>query len=411
MNDVTKIGVGGSRESVVNAAHEDVSGERALRDLNRWREGHGVFPYDAVISHYQAVGRTQADCRLVAALRDAHAWLSGPADPSDAPWWLTTWLPSTFDQYDGDYNSYLGTELLEGVAGVRIDTLIITLIAELLATEAAALSHVPDHRAQHGRTQACLHALTRSARLAPDAPEVTQRKPGGANGADFVTYCQEQAGRALAAVPSAHLRAANLAMLPTTRLHDEHMFIRSIQIFEMLYRQVVGHLTRATRALELDDAELAKSEIAEAADRLESTAALYRVVTTMPKKTFAVIREYTSGRSAIQSKAYREVELRSATRSPHPYADKLPALDIPGPTLQDAFIAAADRVPSERLTDVAAQLARMDGAWRGMKRTHWGITLKIIGVTPGTGGTAGADYLKTTVDTPLFPALTTPTRG
>ncbi|MEU5881422.1 hypothetical protein [Spirillospora sp. NPDC047279] len=407
MNDFAETGVGGSRDSAIHAARDDVSGDRALRDLNRWRDGRGVFPYDAVVTHYQAVGRTHADARLVRALRDAHAWLSGPADPGDAPWSLATWLPSTFDQDDGDYDSYLGTELLEGVAGVRIDTLIVTLIAELLATEAAALSRAPEHRAQRARTQACLHALTKSALLAPDAPDATEGEPGQDGGAEFAAYCRERAGGALAAVPTAHLRAVNLAMLPTTRLHDEHMFIRSIQIFEMLYRQVVGHLTRATRALELDDAGLAKAELAEAAGRLEATAALYRVVTTMPKKSFAVIREYTSGRSAIQSKAYREVELLSATRTPHPYAEKLPEIGLAGPTLQDAFVAAADRLPSDRLTDVAVQLARLDGAWRGMKRTHWGITLKIIGVVPGTGGTAGADYLKTTAEMPLFPALTT----
>ncbi|MFB4313826.1 hypothetical protein [Actinomadura sp. 21ATH] len=401
---MTATGVGGARKSALEADRDDISGNRALRALARWNRSLGPFPYDAVIAHYQAVGRTAADRRLVRALRAAHERLSGSAGPAGA-WSLVAWLPGTFDQEDGDYDSYLGTELLEGVAGVRLDALIVTLIAELLATEAAALERDPGHREQRARTQACLLALSKSGLLAPDVPDAPGGRPERAEGAEFAPYCRERACGALAAVPAAHLRVVELAMLPTTRLHDEHMFIRSIQIFEMLYRQVVGHLTRATRALELDDPELAAAELAEAAGRLEATAALYRVVTTMPKESFAVIREYTSGRSALQSRAYREVELHSAARPRHPHADKIPAVDAPRPTLQDAFVAASGRLPESGLTGVAMQLARLEGAWRGMKRTHWGITLKIIGTVPGTGGTAGSDYLKTMAEVPLFPAL------
>ncbi len=43
-----------------------------------------------------------------------------------------------------------------------------------------------------------------------------------------------------AAVPSRVTTAVTLALLPTTVLHDELMFIRVLQIFETLYRQVFG---------------------------------------------------------------------------------------------------------------------------------------------------------------------------
>ena len=40
-----------------------------------------------------------------------------------------------------------------------------------------------------------------------------------------------------------------------------------------------------------------------------------------------------------------------------------------------------------------------------MKRGHWGIALKVIGTVPGTGGTAGASYLKNAAMMSLFPRL------
>ncbi|MFD0350549.1 hypothetical protein ACFQ0M_40090 [Kitasatospora aburaviensis] len=40
-----------------------------------------------------------------------------------------------------------------------------------------------------------------------------------------------------------------------------------------------------------------------------------------------------------------------------------------------------------------------------MKRTHWGITMKIIGMVRGTGGTAGASYLREAAEARLFPDL------
>ncbi len=53
----------------------------------------------------------------------------------------------------------------------------------------------------------------------------------------------------------------------------------------------------------------------------------------------------------------------------------------------------------------------LDETWCGMKRTHWGVTLKIIGQVPGTGGTAGASYLQRSAATPLFPLLAEPATG
>ena len=53
---------------------------------------------------------------------------------------------------------------------------------------------------------------------------------------------------------------------------------------------------------------------------------------------------------------------------------------------------------------VQSALAELAAAWTAMKKTHWGIALKIIGRVPGTGGTAGADFLRERAERPLTAA-------
>jgi hypothetical protein len=116
----------------------------------------------------------------------------------------------------------------------------------------------------------------------------------------------------------------------------------------------------------------------------------------MPKDAFAIIRKYTAGRSAVQSRSFRRVE-QSAASGPDGGWDR--------PTMQEEFLLAGRRLPAEAVERVRAAMVRLDESWRAMKRSHWGITLKTIGRVPGTGGTAGADYLHRSSRLPLFPTL------
>jgi tryptophan 2,3-dioxygenase len=149
----------------------------------------------------------------------------------------------------------------------------------------------------------------------------------------------------------------------------------------------------------------AATELGDAAGRIERTPILYRVLTTMSREGFAVIREHTHGRSAVQSRAYREIERTCAPRQPGPVDANVPDVRLPGPSLQQVYTELSGGPCRARLAPVAGAMARLDEAWRSMKRTHWGITLKIIGRVPGTGGTGGASYLKVAADLPLFPLL------
>jgi tryptophan 2,3-dioxygenase len=203
-------------------------------------------------------------------------------------------------------------------------------------------------------------------------------------------------------------RAVEITLLPMTTLHDERMFIRSIQLFERLF-------ARVARAMGLAVAAVRAGRPLEAADFLESaatrlpgaTAPLYRILTTMPPEAFAVIRDHTHGASAIQSRPYQLVETVSAKREAGAHSPEKGPLFTLDATLQEAFLAHAGGWATEDARRLEAAMRKLDAGWCGMKRTHWGVTMKIIGRVPGTGGTTGADYLKAAAQVPLFPLLAT----
>jgi len=418
----------GPRDGRRTAAH-------ALAALHTWLSGAGKdvfasadglrpdgFPFGEVLAHYQAVGRSHVDPALTEALRALADALGEPGAAGGA-WPLPEWLPSTVDQETGNYDTYLASRLLESLDGAAlgahpgdgkgtdeaIDVLLGALAADLARLEADALLQNPDNAPQLQRARACLVVLSRLPELAPRWPgcPVLPADPAG----DRSDPCRlaEATGRMAAEVgrhvPGPWRRAVELSLLPTTPLHDELMFIRTIQIFETLYRQIHRCLVRAAAAAGESDVPRARAEVADAVRRLELSPVLYRVVTTMPRPAFAIIREYTHGRSAIQSRAFRQIHLASAPQGPSPVADKLPRVKAAGPTLQDVFLALAARLSPAEVEPLAAEMRALDAGWRGMKRTHWGVTLKIIGSVPGTGGTTGADYLKQAAELPLFPAL------
>jgi tryptophan 2,3-dioxygenase len=396
------------------------------------------FPYAEVLAHFHRVGRTHADPGLVSRLRYLNDLLRQPELTAGRRLWpLPHWLPSTVDQRTGNYDSYLVAALLEGLTGMedggrpaadvehatdsKIDMLAAALVADLALIETDALRAGPRTREQRKRTQACLLVLSRLATLAPKwdrRPDMTGAGPGAA----MTLVYPDQPGEAAQAerlvevtgslalkirqrLPRSCRQVVNLSLLPTTRLHDEQMFVRCIQTFETMYRQVYRCLVRASAALQVADAEGACAELADATARIGISSVLYRVVTTMPRASFAIIRQYTNGRSAIQSRSYRRIDQVCAPRQPSPEADKLPTVEVASPTLQDTFFAIAGQLDPAVADRLADQMRALDTAWRAMKRTHWGITLKIIGRVPGTGGTAGAEYLKHASEVPLFPLL------
>lgn len=343
------------------------------------------FPCDEVLTHFRAAGRLAADRTLIGLLRAVARLLSErPAAAGDRL--LRHWLPSTVDQDDGTYDSFLGAELLSQVCGAAVgetpdcsgDQLLAALIQDLAEYEAAALTAVSGASLAQARRAAATDRLRdHAAALAPSARTD-----------QIVTDVS---------------RAVYLSLLPLTPLHDEVMFLRVVQIFETIYQQTAARIIDAAAALSAGDAGWAANRIEDATRRLASTPAVYRVLTLMPPDAFAVIRAHSCGRSAIQSRGYRLVQAASSAQPPQ--SGPLPPIRWEGPTLQGAYLDWARKAERAKAADMRHHLTRLDAAWRALKRTHWGITRKIIGDSPGTGGTSGIAYLEAAAQVRLFPAI------
>ncbi|MFE7415602.1 hypothetical protein [Rhodococcus sp. NPDC057529] len=396
------IGVGGTCLQTAEATADELSGRTVENALRRWEAGHAEFPHAAVAAHYQTVGRHGVRPHLVAMLRNFHS-------DNRSHHVLGAWLPMTFDAQNGDYLSYVGLDYVDQVVrsddARRVDAFVAAAAMDLALLEARALGRSA-HAPQVARARAAARVVTQLDRLAPDfsldpsvaAAGLAALAQPGTDYGSFVSV----AAPALNGVPEEIGSAVRLTLLPTTRLHDEQMFIRCIQIFEGLYRQVATAISRAIRDLRRGRAAAAKDRLDRASIRLEAVPALFRVLTTMPVDAFAIIRGFTHGRSAVQSRAFREVEFACAPLDPRDF-EHVATIDVGDTTLQDAYLAMRKTHPDAGV--VEESMRRLDRAWVAMKRGHWGITLKVIGTVPGTGGTAGASYLKHAAMMSLFPRL------
>ncbi|MEK8169900.1 hypothetical protein NKH77_09125 [Streptomyces sp. M19] len=205
--------------------------------------------------------------------------------------------------------------------------------------------------------------------------------------------------------PGAVRRAADLALLPVTTLHDEYMFIRCIQLFERLFTQVARALLVATDAVRLGRPAAAVRALGAAERRLaHATGPLYRVLTTMPPAAFSVIRGTPTARARSSRSPTGWSNWRARRAGGRPRIGEGPAAR-PGHHAPGAVRGVRRERRAADAEELAAVMRRLDATWQAMKRTHWGVTLKIIGRVSGTGGTTGAEYLKAAADVPLFPLL------
>lgn len=379
-----------------------------------------AFPFAEVLVHLRSVGRLGIDPDLRESLVTARA-LAWPGEVL-----LSHWFPMALDQDDGDYDSYVGNPVLIAAAASddaltseqMVDATLIAASADLVKLESEALTALPS-QAQSTRVRSCVRVLAFAQELAPAFAlplcahdELSELLEQWADmddvGRAHASY--RCALRVSGQVPSVVRDAVDITLLPTTKVHDEQMFIRCIQIFETLYRQVADRIAQSIMALESGETDRASTLLTEATRRVSATRVLYRVLTTMPPKAFSVIRAHTHGRSAVQSRAYRRVEDLSAARPADGPAPQEADAKPPGTTLQEVLLHKERALGVRATAPVREAMRELDSVWRAMKRSHWGVTLKIIGRVPGTGGTSGADYLRDTAERPLFPCLSTSTQ-
>ncbi len=208
----------------------------------------------------------------------------------------------------------------------------------------------------------------------------------------------------------------------TPGAHDELLFIIVHQSYELWFKLILHELTRARD-------ELLAGRAHAAVPRLERTVAIERlllehlnVLETMGPEGFLEFRDPLAPASGFQSVQFRAIEWLSGLRDTFPDDAEPP----PGPSLYEAFRVCAG-LPEDReerlealarlyrdhdddperawLYRVAERLVDHDEGVALWRHHHVLMAAREIGSRPGTGGSPGVPYLKTTLDRRFFPDL------
>jgi tryptophan 2,3-dioxygenase len=227
------------------------------------------------------------------------------------------------------------------------------------------------------------------------------------------------------------------AQRPLSDLHDEMLFIVIHQTKELWLKQMLHELGLAIELVGSDHFAPAYKALSRVS-RIQSVMTLsWDVLATLTPVDYAAFRAVLGTSSGFQSAQFRELEFRLGIKDEaflqHHAADSeahrrlVDALEQP--SLREASHSALERVgfdlgdrseaalatawvqvyrDSERWFDLyqlAEKLVDLDDALASWRHKHVLTVERIIGNKPGTGGSAGAAYLRSTIGKRAFPEL------
>jgi len=227
------------------------------------------------------------------------------------------------------------------------------------------------------------------------------------------------------------------AQRPLSNLHDEMLFIVIHQTKELWLKQMLHELELAI-ALTAEDQFAAAYKAMARIGRIQAVMTLsWDVLSTLTPVDYSAFRDVLGTSSGFQSVQFRELEYRLGIKDPRflehcpagsePRARLQSALDAP--SLRDASHGALQRAgfdlgdrseaavgeawlqvyrDPERWFDLyqlAEKLVDLDDALAMWRHKHVLTVERIIGNKTGTGGSAGAAYLRSTLDKRAFPEL------
>lgn len=227
------------------------------------------------------------------------------------------------------------------------------------------------------------------------------------------------------------------AQKPLSTLHDEMLFIVIHQTKELWLKQMLHELALAVSLLDQDQFAASYKAMARIG-RIQSVMTLsWDVLSTLTPVDYTAFRNVLGTASGFQSVQFRELEYRLGIKDPRfleqyaagskARARLQAALDEPG--LREASHAALERAgfdlgdrseaaigeawlqvyqDAQRWFDLyqlAEKLVDIDDALAMWRHKHVLTVERIIGNKMGTGGSAGAAYLRSTLDKRAFPEL------
>ena len=227
------------------------------------------------------------------------------------------------------------------------------------------------------------------------------------------------------------------AQQPLSELHDEMLFIVIHQTKELWMKQMLHELRLAVSLLGEDRFGESMKAMARI-KRIQAVMTLsWDVLSTLTPVDYLKFRDVLGTSSGFQSAQFREIEFRLGLKESNFVAHYTEGSDerarleeaLAEPSLREAAIKALERAgfdlgdgsdealaaawlkvyrESDRwfeLYELAEKLVDIDDALASWRHKHVLTVERIIGNKPGTGGSAGASYLRSTLDKRAFPEL------
>jgi len=235
---------------------------------------------------------------------------------------------------------------------------------------------------------------------------------------------------------------------PLSPDHNELLFIIQHQTSELWMKLMIHELRAAREAIKADRLSPAFKMMARVSRIMAQLVHSWDVLATLTPTEYTAIRPYLRASSGFQSQQYRVIEFmlgnkQPAMMRPHQHRPDLhaeveselntPSLydeaarllarrghaiaperierDWAAATVYDATLEAAwgavYRQPDDQwdLYELAEKLVDIEDSFRQWRFRHLTTIERIIGFKRGTGGTAGAGYLRQVMEVQLFPEL------
>ena len=227
------------------------------------------------------------------------------------------------------------------------------------------------------------------------------------------------------------------AQQPLSDLHDEMLFIVIHQTKELWMKEMLHELRLAISLIEQDRFAEAYKAMARIG-RIQSVMTLsWDVLSTLTPVDYLKFRDVLGTSSGFQSAQFREIEFRLGLKEPNfvshydEGSEERARLEraLAEPSLREAALSALERAgfdlgdrsveavagawlqiyrDAERwfdLYELAEKLVDIDDALASWRHKHVLTVERIIGNKKGTGGSAGAPYLRATLEKRVFPEL------
>jgi tryptophan 2,3-dioxygenase len=225
---------------------------------------------------------------------------------------------------------------------------------------------------------------------------------------------------------------------PATDEHDELLFVIIHQVYELWFKQILHEAALLQTRLEAGQGTGALHTARRIAKILKTIVGQLDVLETMTPRQFAAFRPQLGSSSGFQSDQFREIEAvlgrrdlpsddpgTAAAMARRSVFDSLlryltaSGYDVPPPALErdpsmpwhggdPSILAVLSAVYADEegpASEVCEALVDIDEGIQEWRYRHVKMVERIIGTKVGTGGSSGAEYLRSTLFRPAFPDL------